>query len=195
MDRRTSSHRCRNSRGGKIQPMVIRIAACSVSSIVYKGISIHRQIFGPSSRRSIRSRAISSLTALFRRSSGLPTRFESGVSHLQLSLSGRASRGSIPSVIRHHETLALHCGSHVRIRDSLPGESAQPCRIPKFLAPTAELGAIARHRSASVCVQTPDRAWPFLVKSTGSSIREARTCAFHALSRPRPRGGGQGSHA
>ena len=49
--------------------MVIWIASCRASSVVDSGMSMRRQIFGPSSCSSMRSRAIRSLTAPFRRSS------------------------------------------------------------------------------------------------------------------------------
>ena len=57
--------------------MVIWIASCKASSVVDKGMSMRRQIFGSSSCSSMRSRAIRSLTAPFRRSSILPIRLSS----------------------------------------------------------------------------------------------------------------------
>ena len=73
--------------------MVIWIASCRTSSVVDKGMSMRRQIFGSSSCSSMRSLAIRSITAPFRRSSLPPTRLMPGIGYRQPSLSGRASRG------------------------------------------------------------------------------------------------------
>ena len=63
--------------------MVIWIASCRASSVVDKGMSMRRQIFGSSSCSSMRSRATRSLTAPFRRSSTYPTRLRTCIGHRQ----------------------------------------------------------------------------------------------------------------
>ena len=97
--------------------MVIWIASCRASSVVDKGMSMRRQIFGSSSSNSMRSRATRSLTNLFRRSSLPPTRLMPGIGYRQPGLSERSSRGRCPPADHGGELfMLLVSGSTIQSR-------------------------------------------------------------------------------